>query len=75
MTISTTVLAITGVFGVERGTGSSTPKDKRWLDRLADAPKKLAGKTFEVVKATVGSAAGAILSFLKGLLDLLVSVH
>ena len=72
MTISTTVLAITGVFGVERGTGSSTPKDKRWL---ADAPKKLAGKTFEVVKAIVGSAAGAILSFLKGLLDLLVSVH
>ena len=44
MTISGIVLAITGVFG-GGGTGGSTPKDKgilkKWLDRLANALKRL----------------------------------
>ena len=52
MTISTIVLAITGVFGREGGTGDSPPQDegalKKWLDRLADALKKrLAGKALK----------------------------
>ena len=68
MTISTTVLAITGVFGGGRGTGGSPSKDrgtlKKWLDRLADALKRLAGKTVEALPANVGSVVGAILSFL-----------
>ena len=46
MTISTIALAITGVFGVDGGTGGFLPKDervlKKWLDRLADAPERLA---------------------------------
>ena len=68
MTISIIVLAITGVFGGGRGTGGSPPKDegvlKKWLERLADALKRLAGKTVEVLPAFVGSVVGAILSFL-----------
>ena len=52
MTISTIALAITGVFGGrDKGTGGSPPKDegvfKKWLDRLADALKRLAGKVVE----------------------------
>ena len=50
------------------GTGGSIPKDvgilKKWLDRLADALKRLAGKAVEALTAVVGSAVGAILSFL-----------
>ena len=69
MTISTIVLAITGVFGGgEAETGGSPPKDegvlKKWLDSLADALKKLAGKAVETLPAIVQSAVGAILSFL-----------
>ena len=69
MTISTIVLVIKGVFGgVGRGTGGSTPKDegalKKWLDRLANALKRLAGKAIEVLPAIVGSVVGTILSFL-----------
>ena len=67
-TISTIVLAITGAFGGGGGTGGSTPKDegilKKWLDRLADALKRLAGKAVEALPAIVGSVVGAILSFL-----------
>ena len=37
---------------------------KKWLDRLADALKKLAGKAVETLPAIVRSAVGAILSFL-----------
>ena len=37
---------------------------KKWLDRLADALKRLAVKTAEALPAIVGSVAGAILSFL-----------
>ena len=68
MTISTIVLAITGAFGGGGGTGGSTPKHegilKKWLDRLADVLKRLAGKAVEALPAIVGSVAGAILSFL-----------
>ena len=68
MTISTIVLAIAGAFGGSGGTGGSTPKDegilKIWLDRLADALKRLAEKVVEELPAIVGSVAGAILSFL-----------
>ena len=65
MTVSTIVLAITGVFG---GTGGSPPKDeevvRKWLDRLADALKRLAGKVIEALPAIVGSVVSAILSFI-----------
>ena len=69
MTISTIVLAIAGVFGgVGRGAGGPPPKDKgvlkKWLYRLANALKKLAGKAVEALPAIVGSVVGAILSFL-----------
>ena len=36
-----------------------------WLDKLANALKRLAGKAVEAVKAIVVSVLGAILSFLK----------
>ena len=66
MTISTIILAIDGVFGGTGGTGSPS-KDKgtlkKWLDRLADALKRHAGKAAEALPAIVGSIVGAILSF------------
>ena len=37
---------------------------KKWLDRVADALKWLAGKTIEALTAIVGSVVGAISSFL-----------
>ena len=68
MTISTIVLAITGVFGGGRGTGGSPPKDegalKKWLDRLANTIKRLMVKAAEELPAIVGSVVGVILSFL-----------
>ena len=69
MTILTIVLAITGVFGGGgRGAGGSPPKDegilKKWLDRLPDALKRLAGKAVEALSAIVRSVVGAILSLL-----------
>ena len=68
VTISTIVLAITGVSGGDGETGGSTPKDegilKKWLDRLANALKRLAGKAVEALPAIVGSVVDAILSFL-----------
>ena len=68
MTISTIVLAITGVFGGGGGGSASPPKDKgvfkKWLDRLADAIQRLAGKAVEALPAIIGSVVGAILSFL-----------
>ena len=59
MTISTIFLAITGVFGGGgRGTGGSPTKDegvlKKWLDRLADALKRLEGKAVEALPAICG---------------------
>ena len=64
MTISTIVLAITGVFvGGSGGTGGFPQKDerilKKWLDRLANALKRLAGKAVEALPAIVGSVVGA----------------
>ena len=67
MTISTIVPAITGVFGGrDGGTGGPPSKDKgkKWLDRLADTLKRLAGKAVEALPAIVGSVVGAISSFL-----------
>ena len=73
MTISTIALVIIGFLedeavGKGEGTGGSPTKDeeilKKWLDRLADALKRLAGKAVEALPAIVGSAVGAILSFL-----------
>ena len=68
MIISTNVLAVTGVFGGGGGAGDSPPKDervlKKWLTRLPDALKRLAGKAVEALPAIVGSVVGAILSFL-----------
>ena len=66
--IATIVLSVMGDFGGGRGTGVSLPKDKgalkEWLERLADALKRLAGKAVEALPTIVGSVVGAILSFL-----------
>ena len=75
MTISTILLAITGVFGGGGETGGPPSKDERWLGRLAAALKRLAGKGIEALPAIVGSVVGAILSFLERLLDLWLSIH
>ena len=69
MTISTIVLAITGVFGGGSGGAGGPPsKDKgtlkKWLDRLQDPLKRLAVKVSEALPAIVGSVVDAILSFL-----------
>ena len=68
MTISTIVLAITDVLGGSRGTRGSPAKGrgtlKKWLDRLADVLKRLAGKAVEALPAIVGNVVGVILSFL-----------
>ena len=67
MTIATIVLAIEGVFGGTGGTGSpskGTGTLKKWLDRLADALKWLAGKAAEGLPGIVGAIVGVILSFL-----------
>ena len=68
MTISTIALAISGLLWGGGGAGGSPPKDegvlKKLLNRLADALKRLAGKTVKVLPAIVGSVADAILSFL-----------
>ena len=68
MTISTIILAITGVSGGGGGAGGPSSKDKgtlkKWLDRLADALKRLARKTAEELPAIVGSVVDVILSFL-----------
>ena len=69
MTISTIILAITGVFGGGSGrVGGPPSKDKgnlkKWLDKLAVALKKLARKAVEALPAIVGSVFGGILSFL-----------
>ena len=50
------------------GAGGPPSKDKRtlrkWLDKLADALKRLAGKAVEALPTIVGSIIGTILSFL-----------
>ena len=69
MTISTVVLAVTGVFGDGKWKGGVPSKDKgtlkKRLDRLQDALKRLAGKAVEALPAIVGSVVGTILSFLR----------
>ena len=66
--IATIVLSIIGDFGGGGGTGGSPPKDKgtlkKWLDRLADAFKRLARKAAEALPAIIGSVVGTILSLL-----------
>ena len=80
MAISTIVLAIAGVsWGGGGSEGGSPPKDKealkKWLDRLAHALKRLAGKAVETLPAIVGSVVCAILSFLeKAALGLLLNI-
>ena len=63
MTIATIVLAIEGVFREgSRGAGSSHPKGrgtlKKWLDILAEALKRLAGKAAEILPGIIGSVVG-----------------
>ena len=79
MTISTIVLAFTCAFaGGSGGAGSTPSKDKgtlkKWLDRLVEALKRLAGKVAEALPAIVGSVVGAILNFL-GKADRFVAEH
>ena len=69
ITILTIVLAIADVFREGGGgAGGSPPRDervlKKWLDRLANALKRLAGKAIEALLAIVGSVVGAILNSL-----------
>ena len=70
--MSTIVLAITGAFGGGRrggggggrGGGGSPTRDEgvlnKWLNWLADALKRLAGKAVEALPAIVGSVVDAI---------------
>ena len=53
-------------FWRRRVTGGSPDEGvlKKWLDRLANALKRLTGKTDEVLPAIAGSVIGATLSFL-----------
>ena len=71
MNISTIVLVITGAFrgvGGGGGGGGSPLKNEgdlnKWLGRLADALKRLAGKAVEALPAIVRSVVGTMLSFL-----------
>ena len=69
MTILTIILAITGFFGGgSGGPGGPPSKDKgtlkKWLDRVADAIKRLKGKATEALPVIVGSVIVAILNFL-----------
>ena len=61
MTIARIVLSVTVVFrGSGGGTGGPPSKDKgnlkKWLDKLPNALKRLAGKAVEALPAIVGSA-------------------
>ena len=66
MTISMIVLAITGGFGRVGGGTEGSPEGilKKWLDRVANSLKRLAGKAVEALPAIVGSVVGIILNFL-----------
>ena len=68
MTISTIVLAIICAFRGGGGVPASPPKDqgtlKKWLNRVADALKRLTGKAVEALPAIVGNVVHAISSFL-----------
>ena len=69
MTISTISLATVGAFGAENEEEEEEevlPKDEEtlnnWLNRLANALKRLAEKAVEALSAIVRSVVGAILS-------------
>ena len=66
--IATIVLSVIGDFGGGGGTGVSPPKDegalRKWLEKLANTLKRLAGKVVEASPAIVGSVVGPILSVL-----------
>ena len=69
MTISTISLATVGAFGAENEEEEEEevlPKDEgtlnNWLNRLANALKRLAEKAVEALSAIVRSVVGAILS-------------
>ena len=68
MTISTILLAIKDAFGGGKEGRDSPPKDEviltKWLDRLTNVLKRLAGKAFETLPVIMGSVVGAILIFL-----------
>ena len=71
MTISTVIVATSSAFpggGAHAASESSLPKDKealkKWLNRLAGAFKKLAGKVIEVLSDIVRSDVGATLCFI-----------
>ena len=69
LAISTIVLAFTDVFRGSEGDGGGSPAKnervpKKWLDRLADALKRLARKAAEALRVAVGSVVVIILSFL-----------
>ena len=67
LTISTIVIAITGVFG-GRDSASESPKGeealKKWLRRLVESLKIPTGKSFEALPVFLESVFGAILSVL-----------
>ena len=68
MNIATIVLTITCAFGGGGGTGGPPSKDRRtlkkWLERLADSLKRIAGKAAGALPAIIESVVGAALSFL-----------
>ena len=68
MSITTIALASTGLFEGGSDSGCFSPKDegilKKWLIRLADAFKTLAGRADDTLPAIVGNVIGPILSFL-----------
>ena len=72
-----TIIVLSGIgnFGGGRGgrVPASPPKDeralKKWLNRLADALKRPAGKAVEALPAIMGTVTGAILSFLSKVVE------
>ena len=66
--ITTIALSVKGDFRGGRGTGGPPSKDKgalkKWLDGLADALKRLAGKAVAALPAIVGIVVDVVLNFL-----------
>ena len=56
--ITAIVLSIIGDFG--GGAGGSPPKDKGWLNRLADALKRLAGSVVGAILSLLGKTIGFV---------------
>ena len=76
--IATVLLSAIGDFGERGGTQGPPSKDEgalnKWLNRLADALKRLVEKADEALPAIVGSVVDAVLSFL-GKAVLFVTEH